>query len=77
MQIDSNDFPEFENYVINKYNSTAINLLNNLNIDLNSNGTYNSGVIKNPSDNDLNNNNIKLKEENKIVSVKSENEKQN
>ena len=73
MQIDSNDFPEFENYVINKYNSTAINLLNNLN----SNGTYNSGVIKNPSDNDLNNNNIKLKEENKIVSVKSENEKQN
>ena len=79
MQIDSNAFPEFENYVINNYsnnNNTALNLLNNLNIDLQSNGTYNSGVINNPSYNDLNNN-IQLKEENKIVSVKSENENQN
>ena len=78
MQINSNAFPEFENYVINNYNNNhpSLNILNNLDIDLQTNGTYNAGVINNPSDNDINNN-IQLKQENKIVSVKSDNENQN
>ena len=76
MQIESNAFPEFENYIINSYNKNQINLsiLNNIPIDLNTNSNYAGNNINNPTNNE-NNNNIKITQENKIESVKSEEEK--
>ena len=76
MQIESNAFPEFENYVINSYNKNQINLsiLNNIPIDLNTNTNYADNNIINPTNNE-NNNNIKISQENKIESIKSEEEK--
>jgi hypothetical protein len=81
MQINSNAFPEFENYTLNTYNSSAnqnLSLLNNLEINLESNaaGTYTSNVINNPIDNQNNdNNNIKITQE-KMQSVKNEPDEQ-
>ena len=69
MQINSNAFPEFENYTLNTYNANAnqnLSLLNNLEINLDSNavGSYTSNVINNPIDNQNNdNNNIKISQE--------------
>ena len=76
MQIESNAFPEFENYIINIYNKNQINLsiLNNIPIDLNTNSNY-AGNNNNNTTNNENNNNIKITQENKIESVKSEEEK--
>lgn len=73
MQIESNAFPEFENYVINDYNKNQINLsiFNNLPIDLNTNSNYSGNNIIN-QDNNENNNNIKIIQENKIESIKNE-----
>ena len=66
MQIESNAFPEFENYIINSYNKNQINLsiLNNIPIDLNTNSNYAGNNINNPTNNE-NNNNIKITQENK------------
>ena len=81
MQINSNAFPEFENYTLNTYNANAnqnLSLLNNLEINLDSNaaGTYTSNVINNPIDNQNNdNNNIKISQE-KMESVKNEPDEQ-
>ena len=81
MQINSNAFPEFENYTLNTYNANAnqnLSLLNNLEINLDSNtaGTYTSNVINNPIDNQNNdNNNIKITQE-KMQSVKNEPDEQ-
>ena len=81
MQINSNAFPEFENYTLNTYNANAnqnLSLLNNLEINLDSNaaGTYTSNVINNPIDNQNNdNNNIKISQE-KMESVKNEQDEQ-
>jgi hypothetical protein len=81
MQINSNAFPEFENYTLNTYNASAnqnLSLLNNLEINLESNaaGTYTSNVINNPIDNQNNdNNNIKISQE-KMESVKNEPDEQ-
>ena len=74
MQIDSNAFPEFENYVINDYNKNQMNLaiLNNIPIDLNTNtnSNYSNNNIIN---NEVNkNNNI---QEKKDESVKNEEDK--
>ena len=85
MQINSNAFPEFENYIINTYNNDNIqpnlSILNNIEIDLGGNANFNSNIINNPieninNNNDLNNNNIKISQENKIESIKSEPENQ-
>ena len=48
MKIESNAFPEFENYVVNDYNKNQINisLLNNLPIDLNTNVNNPDNFIK-------------------------------
>ena len=69
MQIESNAFPEFENYVINSYNKNHINtsLLNNFPIDLGANSNYVGNTVNNQ-----NNNNINIVQENKIESVKNE-----
>jgi len=81
MQINSNAFPEFENYILNTYNANAnqnLSLLNNLEINLDSNaaGTYTSNVINNPIDNQNNdNNNIKITQD-KMESVKNEPDEQ-
>ena len=81
MQINSNAFPEFENYTLNTYNANAnqnLSLLNNLEINLDSNaaGTYTSNVINNPIDSQNNdNNNIKISQE-KMESVKNEPDEQ-
>ena len=81
MQINSNAFPEFENYILNTYNANAnqnLSLLNNLEINLDSNaaGTYTSNVINNPIDNQNNdNNNIKITHD-KMESVKNEPDEQ-
>lgn len=81
MQINSNAFPEFENYTLNTYNANAnqnLSLLNNLEINLDSNavGSYTSNVINNPIDNQNNdNNNIKISQE-KMESVKNEPDEQ-
>ena len=80
MQIDSNSFPEFENYVVNNYNinnnNTNLSILNNLEINLDTNvagNNFTSDVINNPLNNDNNdNNNIKIAQENKIESIKNE-----
>ena len=76
MQIESNAFPEFENYEINSYNKNQINLsiFNNIPIDLNTNSNYAENNINNKNNNE-NNNNIKIIQENKIESVKSEEDK--
>ena len=73
MQIESNAFPEFENYVINNYNKNQINssLLNNFPIDLGTNSNNPEKNNNNPENNE-NNNNIKIVQENKIESVKNE-----
>ena len=84
MKIDSNAFPEFENYIINTYNNNIqpnINILNNIEIDLGGNANFNSNVINNPieninKNNDTNNDNIKIAQENKIESIKNEPENQ-
>ena len=75
MQIESNAFPEFENYVINNYNKNQINssLLNNFPIDLGTNSNIAENNINNPENNEINNN-IKIVQENKIQSVKNEEE---
>ena len=86
MQINSNAFPEFENYTLNNYNSNMnqnLSILNNLEINLESNAAntgYTSNVINNPmenqnNDNNNNNNNIKI-EQDKMESVKNEPEEQ-
>ena len=81
MQINSNAFPEFENYILNTYNANAnqnLSLLNNLEINLDSNaaGTFTSNVINNPIDNQNNdNNNIKITQD-KMESVKNEPDEQ-
>ena len=79
MQINSNSFPEFENYVVNNYNinnNPNISILNNLEINLDTNvagNNFTSDVINNPLNNDNNdNNNIKIAQENKIESIKNE-----
>ena len=75
MNIESNAFPEFANYIVNKYNNnlnTNLNILNNLTIDLNTNTNYSGS--NNNNENNINNN-IKIEQENKIESVKSEEEK--
>ena len=71
MQIESNAFPEFENYVVNTYNKNQINpsLLNNFPIDLGTNSNNAGNNINNQ-----NNNNINIAKENKIESVKNEEE---
>ena len=71
MQIESNAFPEFENYVINSYNKNKINasLLNNFPIDLGMNSNYTGNNINNQI-----NNNINIVQEKKIESVKNEEE---
>ena len=83
MQINSNAFPEFENYIINNYNNNiqpSISILNNLEIDLGANANFDPNVINNPLDNQNNNNdnnnNIKIAQENRIESIKSEPENQ-
>ena len=82
MKINSNSFPEFENYIINDNNNMQPNLaiLNNLEIDLGANANYNADVINVPMDlqnnNNDNNNNIKIAQENKIESIKNEPENQ-
>ena len=79
MQINSNSFPEFENYVVNNYNinnNPNISILNNLEINLDTNvagNNFTSDAINNPLNNDNNdNNNIKIAQENKIESIKNE-----
>ena len=82
MKIESNAFPEFENYVINNYKSNQINvkedinlnILNNLEINLNSNvPNTENGVLNNPLENNNNKENeIKIEKENKIESVQSQ-----
>ena len=76
MKIESNAFPEFENYVVNDYNKNQINisLLNNLPIDLNTNGNNPDNFINNPINNEYNNN-IQIEKKNNIESVKNEEEK--
>ena len=71
MQIESNAFPEFENYIINSYNNNQPNLsiLNNLQIDLGTNANFESNIINNPLENI---NNIPIAQENKIESIKNE-----
>jgi len=72
MNIESNAFPEFENYVVNKYNiniNNNLNILNNITIDLNTNANY-----SNNNNNIENNNNIKIEQEKKIEAVKNEEE---
>ena len=83
MQINSNAFPEFENYIINNYNNNiqpSMSILNNLEIDLGANANFDPNVINNPLDNQNNNNdnnnNIKIAQENRIESIKSEPENQ-
>ena len=73
MQIDSNAFPEFENYVIGEYNKNQINLalLNNMQIDLNSHTNYSNNNINN---NEINQNKSNIQEKNN-ESVKNEEEK--
>ena len=73
MQIDSNAFPEFENYVIGEYNKNQINLalLNNMQIDLNSHTNYSNNNIIN---NEINQNKRNIQEKNN-ESVKNEEEK--
>ena len=73
MQIDSNAFPEFENYVIGEYNKNQINLalLNNMQIDLNSHTNYSNNNIIN---NEINQNKSNIQEKNN-ESVKNEEEK--
>ena len=82
MQNDSNSFPEFENYKINNYNNNNnndnLNILNNLEINLDSNVNFGE-MVNNPgntqdnnNNSDLNNNNIQIAKENKIESIKSE-----
>ena len=63
MQIDSNAFPEFENYVIGEYNKNQINLalLNNMQIDLNSHTNYSNNNIIN---NEINQNKSNIQEKN-------------
>jgi len=82
MQINSNAFPEFENYTLNNYNinmNQNLSILNNLEINLDSNATgssYTSNVINNPQDSQNNdNNNIKISQE-KMESVKNEPDEQ-
>ena len=84
MQIDTNAFPEFENYIINNYKAKTddLNILNNIEINLGQNSNYSSGVINAPinvpnNNNEVNNDNIKIAQENNIESVKSEPENQN
>ena len=84
MQIDTNAFPEFENYTINSYNTKLenLNLLNNIEIDLGQNSNYSGGIINNPmnvqnDDNNKNNDNIKIAQENRIEAIKGESENQN
>ena len=79
MQIDSNSFPEFENYVVNNYNinnnNTNLSILNNLEINLDTNvagNNFTSEVNNNQNDNANNDNNIKIAQENKIESIKNE-----
>ena len=71
MQIESNAFPEFENYIINNYNNSQPNLsiLNNLEIDLGANSNFGSNIQNNPIENI---NNIQIAQENKIESIKNE-----
>ena len=71
MQIESNAFPEFENYIINSYNNNQPNLsiLNNLQIDLGTNANFESNIVNNPLENM---NNIPIAQENKIESIKNE-----
>ena len=73
MQIDSNAFPEFENYVIGEYNKNQINLalLNNMQIDLNSHTNYSNNNIIN---NEINQNKSNIQEKNN-ESVKNEKKK--
>ena len=73
MQIDSNAFPEFENYVIGEYNKNQINLalLNNMQIDLNSHTNNSNNNIIN---NEINQNKSNIQEKNN-ESVKNEEEK--
>ena len=63
MQIDSNAFPESENYVIGGYNKNQINLalLNNMQIDLNSHTNYSNNNIIN---NEINQNKSNIQEKN-------------
>ena len=82
MQIDSNAFPEFENYTINNYNSNLdnlnnLNILNNIQIDLGQNSNYSGGVLNNPLNDPNNNDKIKISQENKIESIKNEPDNQN
>ena len=78
MQINSNSFPEFENYVVNNYNinnNPNISILNNLEINLDTNvagNNFTSEVNNNQNDNANNDNNIKIAQENKIESIKNE-----
>ena len=78
MQIESNAFPEFENYKINtfKNNQPNLSILNNLEIDLGQNANYGVSVLNNPLENinNINNNNIQIAQENKIESIKNEQE---
>lgn len=72
MQIESNAFPEFENYIINSYNNNNqpnLSILDNLKIDLGSNANFGSNIVNNPVENI---NNIPIAQENKIESIKNE-----
>ena len=75
MKIESNAFPEFENYVVNNYNKNFINfsLLNNFPIDLGTNSNSAGNEIINQVNNE-NNKNINIAQENKIESIKNEEE---
>ena len=78
MQIQSNAFPEFENYVLNSYNNNQQNLsiLNNLNIDLGGNSNFDIAYINNQNQINTPNNNINIAQNNNIESVKNEPEKE-
>ena len=75
MKIESNAFPEFENYVVNNYNKNFINssLLNNFPIELGTNTNSAGNEINNQVNNE-NNKNINIAQENKIESIKNEEE---
>ena len=75
MKIESNAFPEFENYVVNNYNKNFINssLLNKFPIELGANTNSAGNEINNQVNNE-NNKNINIVQENKIESIKNEEE---
>ena len=79
MQIESNAFPEFENYVVNDYNKNQKNLslFNNLSINLNINSNNINNNINNSINNETNanNNNLNNIQDNKNKSIKNIEEK--